>query len=128
MLAEVLAGLPESSQVEDAVQTGRLRLACEEPGELAVSLPVRGSHGDHGVNEVVGGLTAVQGPGQAILALGYSGWGPGQLEDEIRDNGWLAVDSSPELVFASDADGKWAAALSSIGVDPLTLSATAGRA
>ena len=69
-----------------------------------------------------------QGPGQAILALGYSGWGPGQLEDEIRDNGWLAVDSSPELVFASDDDGKWAAALSSIGVDPLTLSATAGRA
>ena len=69
-----------------------------------------------------------QGPGQAILALGYSGWGPGQLEDEIRDNGWLAVDSSPELVFASDDDGKWAAALSSIGVDPLTLSSTAGRA
>ncbi len=69
-----------------------------------------------------------EGPNEALLALGYSGWGPGQLEDEIRENGWLAVDSSMDIVFAQDDDGKWAAALSSIGVDPLTLSATAGRA
>ena len=68
------------------------------------------------------------GPDQAILALGYSGWGPGQLEAEIRENGWLVVDASPALVFAGEDEGKWAAALSSIGVDPLTLSATAGRA
>ena len=69
-----------------------------------------------------------KGPDQAILALGYSGWGPGQLEAEIRDNGWLAVDATPTLVFTGEDDAKWAAALSSIGVDPLTLSATAGRA
>ena len=69
-----------------------------------------------------------RGPDRAILALGYSGWGPGQLEGEIRENGWLVVESAPDLVFAEEDDSKWAAALSSIGVDPLTLSATAGRA
>ena len=69
-----------------------------------------------------------EGPDDAILALGYAGWGPGQLESEILANGWLTCDASGEIVFSGDDDGKWAAALSSIGVDPLTLSATAGRA
>lgn len=68
------------------------------------------------------------GPASALLALGYSGWGPGQLEAEIMENGWLTCDAAPELVFGTDDDGKWGAALKSLGVDPLTLSSTAGRA
>lgn len=69
-----------------------------------------------------------EGPASAILALGYSGWGPGQLESEIMQNGWLTCDASPDLVFCDDDDGKWEAALKTLGVDPLTLSATAGHA
>jgi putative transcriptional regulator len=68
------------------------------------------------------------GPARAILALGYSGWGPGQLEREIAQNGWLTCDAHADLVFGGDAGGKWEAALRSMGIDPLTLSAVAGRA
>lgn len=69
-----------------------------------------------------------EGPGDAILALGYAGWGPGQLEDEIRGNGWLICDASSELVFGSEDDGKWQAALKSLGIDALMLSSEGGRA
>lgn len=68
------------------------------------------------------------GPRQSQLMLGYAGWGAGQLEREIRENGWLMCDASPELVFGLDDDAKWAKALGSIGVNPLTLSSAAGRA
>ena len=68
------------------------------------------------------------GPDTAILLLGYAGWEPGQIEGEIADNGWLVADASPEIVFGQDSDGKWTAALRTLGVDPLLLSAAAGRA
>ena len=84
------------------------------------------------------GMTATQdileaiadgsGPDAAILMLGYAGWEPGQLENEIKDNGWLVADATPEIVFDTDSSAKWTAALKSLGVDPLVLSATAGRA
>lgn len=68
------------------------------------------------------------GPSDWLLALGYAGWGPGQLEGEIAQNGWLTCDATAELVFGPDDGGKWEAALRSMGIDPLTLSAMAGRA
>ncbi len=68
------------------------------------------------------------GPSRAMLMLGYAGWGPGQVEDEIAQNGWLVVDASEALVFSSDDSRKWDAALRSLGIDPLLLSAAAGRA
>jgi putative transcriptional regulator len=68
------------------------------------------------------------GPARAILALGYAGWGPGQLEREIGQNGWLTCDATPDLVFGANDSGKWEGALRSMGIDPLTLSAAAGRA
>ncbi|MEX0301809.1 MAG: YqgE/AlgH family protein, partial [Leisingera sp.] len=60
--------------------------------------------------------------------LGYAGWGPGQLESEIAMNGWLTAEAGPELVFGLADDSKWGAALKTLGVDPLTLSASAGHA
>lgn len=68
------------------------------------------------------------GPERALLALGYAGWGPGQLEGEIRENGWLTAEAAPEIVFAPRMEGKWEAALASLGVSPLTLSSEAGHA
>ena len=68
------------------------------------------------------------GPSQSLLALGYAGWAPAQLEEEFQQNGWLSCDATPELVFGADDVGKWSAALGTLGVDPLTLSASAGRA
>jgi putative transcriptional regulator len=68
------------------------------------------------------------GPRKSILALGYAGWGPGQLESEIAQNGWLTADASNDLVFGRANEFKWSAALKSIGVDPVTLSSQFGRA
>lgn len=69
-----------------------------------------------------------RGPGAALLALGYAGWGPGQLEQEIAQNGWLTCDARADIVFSVDDTAKWVAALRSLGVDPVTLSGSAGRA
>jgi putative transcriptional regulator len=67
-------------------------------------------------------------PRRAILALGYAGWGAGQLEREIRDNVWLTVDADEALVFDDAYDTKWSRALSKLGIDAQFLSAEAGRA
>lgn len=68
------------------------------------------------------------GPKNAQMMLGYAGWGPDQLENEIAHNGWLICDATAELVFGADDSAKWVGALASMGLDPLTLSATAGHA
>ncbi len=78
--------------------------------------------------DVLQALANGEGPGQSILALGYAGWGPQQLEREILANGWLTCDASEHLVFELGDTAKWEAALQSIGVNPLSLSASAGRA
>jgi len=72
--------------------------------------------------------TGVGQPRRAFLALGYAGWGAGQLEAEIKENVWLTCEPDEALIFDSDYDTKWARALSKIGVDPDRLSAIAGRA
>ncbi|RBI77029.1 YqgE/AlgH family protein [Roseovarius sp. TE539] len=73
-------------------------------------------------------MAAGRGPARALVALGYAGWGPGQLEAEIAQNGWLTADASPDLVFDRPDRDKWEAALSAIGVSALALSADGGRA
>ena len=78
--------------------------------------------------DVLKDLANGQGPSKSLLALGYSGWGPGQLESEILQNGWLTVDATPEIVFGRAHEHKWTAALKSLGIDPITLSAASGRA
>jgi putative transcriptional regulator len=68
------------------------------------------------------------GPEQALLALGYAGWGPGQLEAEIQANGWLVAPADVGIVFGHNDGDKWSAALRSISIDPRLLSAEGGRA
>ena len=67
-------------------------------------------------------------PRRAIFALGYAGWGPGQLEQEIRNNVWLTVEADEALVFDDHHATKWSRALAKLGIDPKFLSAEAGRA
>ena len=67
------------------------------------------------------------GPKQRLLALGYSGWGAGQLDAEIKANGWLNVPADDELVFGADLDGKWLKAMKKIGIDPFMLADGAGH-
>ena len=78
--------------------------------------------------DVLEDIVAGKGPNQALLMLGYAGWGPGQVEGEIAQNGWLSCDADLPLVFNKPDAQKWEGALSSLGVDPLGLSAIAGKA
>jgi putative transcriptional regulator len=68
------------------------------------------------------------GPKKSLLALGYAGWGPGQLDAELQANGWLSVASDEDIVFGADQAGKWQLALAKLGVDLLSLSGESGRA
>jgi putative transcriptional regulator len=69
-----------------------------------------------------------EGPRQTLLALGYAGWGPGQLDAEIQANGWLQVPADEQLVFGRDLDSKWELALAKLGVEQGRLSGDAGHA
>ena len=69
-----------------------------------------------------------EGPKRSLLALGYAGWGPGQLDAEIQANGWLNAAADEELVFDPNPNGKWRRALAKIGVNLSALSGDAGHA
>jgi putative transcriptional regulator len=78
--------------------------------------------------EVLREIAHGRGPEKRLLALGYAGWGAGQLEHEIQDNGWLHVAADDDLVFGDGISGKWTAALAKIGIDPAQLASNFGRA
>ena len=78
--------------------------------------------------DILKAIARGNGPVNAILALGYAGWAPGQLEEEIQQNGWLHCDADPELIFGSDVGGKYEKALRKIGIDLGMLSSEAGHA
>jgi putative transcriptional regulator len=69
-----------------------------------------------------------KGPNRAILALGYAGWAPGQLENEIQANGWLHCPPDLDLIFERNLEQKYDRALSTIGIDPTHLVSSAGHA
>src|SRR4029077_5054763 len=69
-----------------------------------------------------------EGPRRSLLALGYAGWAPGQLDAEMQANGWLSVPADFDLVFDSDFDAKWQRALTKLGIDLSMLSTDAGHA
>jgi putative transcriptional regulator len=78
--------------------------------------------------DVLRDMAAGRGPRRSLLALGYAGWGRGQLDAEIQANSWLHVEPDEELVFDSDLDGKWERAINKLGFDPSLLSGDAGHA
>lgn len=78
--------------------------------------------------DILEDLAEGRGPAKALIALGYAGWGPGQLEDELAQNGWLTCDADADLVFATKDARKWETALDRLGVSALMLSSDGGRA
>jgi putative transcriptional regulator len=78
--------------------------------------------------DILKAIARGDGPRSAVLALGYAGWAPGQLENEIHQNGWLHCSADPELIFGQDTDGKYKQALNKIGIDLGMLSSEAGHA
>ena len=106
----VLHRIPLGTEVEE----NRMRIA----EDLAMST----------TRDILEDYARGHGPQPAMLALGYAGWGPGQLDSEILANGWLTSDRGDEIIFGTDNAGKWRAALKSMGIDPLLLSPSAGHA
>ena len=92
------------------------------------TLQVDGTVGMTATLDILEDMARGAGPESALLALGYSGWGPGQLEGEIAANGWLTCAATSELVFGDGVDTKWLDAIKSLGIDPLLLSSEGGRA
>ena len=78
--------------------------------------------------DILRDMATGKGPENSIMALGYSGWGPGQLEREIQNNGWLVCDAATDLVFGTANDDKWGAALGTLGIAPSMLSGAGGAA
>ncbi len=78
--------------------------------------------------DILKAIARGNGPASAILALGYAGWAPGQLENEIQANGWLHCSADPDLIFGNDVGAKYERALRKIGVGLGQLSSEAGHA
>ncbi|MCE6951202.1 YqgE/AlgH family protein [Cereibacter sphaeroides] len=95
---------------------------------VGATMLVSGKFGMTATVDILEALARGQGPTSALMALGYSGWGPGQLEAEVQRNDWLTAEAPAELVFSDDDPGKWSGMLRHMGIDPLSLSSAAGRA
>ena len=78
--------------------------------------------------DILKAILSGRGPERSLLALGYAGWAPGQLESEFQHNGWLHCNASSDLVFNMDAESKYERALMQLGVDPSHLVSDAGHA
>jgi putative transcriptional regulator len=96
--------------------TGEGSLRVDERFALTASLDI--------LKAIAGG----GGPQQGVLALGYAGWGPGQLDTEIQQNAWLSAPAEPSLVFDAEHATKWRRALAVLHIDPLLLSGAVGHA
>ena len=93
------------------------------------TLPVRDGVALTATREVLEAMASHNGaPERSLLALGYAGWGAGQLEEEIKQNVWLTCEPDDALIFDHDYEGKWTRALAKLGVDPNRLGWAAGRA
>ena len=78
--------------------------------------------------DILNAIARGEGPRNFLLTLGCAGWGPGQLEAEVLDNAWLNHPADPAIIFSTPVEGRWDRALKSLGIDPHTLSQTAGHA
>lgn len=79
-------------------------------------------------SDILADMAHAKGPKKTLVALGYAGWGPGQLEEEIRQNSWLSAPATPEIIFDLPFDKRWAAAATLLGINLNQLSDQAGHA
>jgi len=110
------------------VESGRGFVLHSSDYAGSTALDIAGKFMLTGTVDILRDIAKGEGPQKRIIALGYTGWGAGQLEQEIQQNGWLSCDSVPEIVFDDTDDDKWVAALSELGVSPELLSAEGGSA
>ncbi len=110
------------------VESGRGFILHSSDYEQDATLQVSDRVGLTATVDILRDLASGGGPRLSLLALGYAGWGPGQLDAEIQANGWLHVAADDDLVFDDELDGKWERAIGKLGVDLSMLSIDAGHA
>ncbi|MDP6175877.1 MAG: YqgE/AlgH family protein [Rhodospirillales bacterium] len=110
------------------VEAGRGFVLHSSDYEQEATLPVEDGIGLTATVDVLKAIAKGGGPRRCLLALGYAGWGPGQLDTEIRANGWMQVAADSDLIFGPDLESKWEQAFAKIGIDPRMLSESAGHA
>ena len=124
-------GAPEDKHVLVGGPVGRDRgfvLHSEDYDSAGATLPVCEGVCLTATRDVLHAMTSEAPPERFVLALGYSGWSAGQLEQELADNVWLVGNADTALVFDPSLDTKWSRALARIGVSPDRLQVTGGRA
>ena len=116
-------------QLGGPVETGRgFILHSDDYFLKGVTMPVREHVGLTTSMDILRDMAEGRGPQKVLVALGYSGWGPGQLEHEIQANAWLYCDADNDIIFSADMETKWARALARLGINPANLSGEGGRA
>ena len=110
------------------VDTGRGFVLHTRDYLQSTTMPVGDHFGLTATIDILKSIAAGEGPKQSLLALGYAGWGAGQLDNEIQANGWLNVEADLDLMFDRQVDTKWDRAVKKLGVDPSFLSGDAGHA
>jgi putative transcriptional regulator len=100
----------------------------ENGGHYNSSLQIPGGLEMTTSKDVLEALSHGAGPKKVLVTLGYSGWGAGQLEEEMRRNSWINVGAAPEIIFDTPVEQRYDKALSLLGIDARMLSQEAGHA
>ncbi len=119
--APVLAGGPVQPERGFVLHAGSRR-EWESSYHVNDSLTVTTSR------DILAAMADGDGPPRALVALGYAGWGAGQLEQELRENAWLTVQADDHILFDTALDERWGAAVALVGVNPANLTSYSGRA
>lgn len=110
------------------VQQDRGFVLHEPLGEWEATLKVTDRIGITSSSDILAAIATDQGPEKCLIALGYAGWGAGQLENELAENAWLSGPADPEILFHTADAERWKAAAASLGIDLDLLSGDAGHA
>ena len=133
--------LLEQLEIETPAPTDQIKVLAGGPVESArgfvlhscdylqeATMRVNAEVGLTATIDILRAIASGDGPKKSLLALGYAGWGAGQLDFEIKENGWLNVEADDDLLFEENLDAKWQGAMKKIGIDPRMLSDEAGHA
>ena len=125
---EARPGQPLSIHFGGPVESGRGFVLHSADYKQDSTLEVDGRIALTATLDVLRDIAQGGGPKRHLFALGYAGWGPGQLDQELQANGWLTAEADGRLVFGSDHAAKWDGAIARLGIDPARLTFDAGHA
>ncbi len=110
------------------VQTDRGFVLHQPPGQWDAMMPITNTTALTTSRDILQAINEGSGPDRSLVALGYAGWGEGQLEHELIENAWLTCPADSAIIFDTPIENRWTAAAASLGIDLTTLSDSFGHA